>query len=340
MLPGPEHGVVAFAEAVARIASEHAYDLILPGSDAASVALSQHKDRFEAGLGLPDAEGVERAMNRQAIAEAAAQAGIPVAEQRLCDGIEAGLEAARELGYPVMVKPLQVVSSEGDVTRRGWSLRAAGDDDLRAAVEMLGSRYVVQAYELGPVVSFGGLMAGGELLGVAVSRYLRTWEPKAGNVAFSETIAPPPGLDDAVGRLVGELGWEGIFELELIERADGSYGPIDFNPRIYGSLALAVRAGANLPVMWARRMLGESPQRAVARPRVRYRWEFADGRHALWQLRRGRLGAALAVLRPRRSVAHAYFRARDPMPFLARLAISIADGRRSAPEFRLPRRST
>jgi hypothetical protein len=52
---------------------------------------------------------------------------------------------------------------------------------------------------------------------------------------------------------------------------------------------------------------------------MRYRWEDADARHLVWQLRRGRLRAAAAVIRPRRRVVHAYFWRRDPGPLFARL---------------------
>jgi predicted ATP-grasp superfamily ATP-dependent carboligase len=317
----------AFAEGIACLAREHAYELVLPGTDQALLALSRHRDRFEGPieLALPEHEAVRRALDRAALAQAAQEAGIPVCAQRVCEGPEAGLAAARELGYPAMVKPLQVVSADGDAARRAWSLRADDEQELVAAAGMLGPRFIVQAHEQGAVVSFGGVLAGGELLGAAVSRYMRTWRPRAGNVAFSETIVPAPGLEDTVARLVGGLGWEGIFELELIERPDGTYGPIDLNPRIYGSLALAIRAEANLPALWARWTLGERPQRALARPGVRYRWESADLRHALWQLGHGRLGAALGALRPHRSVAHAYFRVGDPMPFLVRMGASLAD---------------
>jgi carbamoylphosphate synthase large subunit len=47
-----------------------------------------------------------------------------------------------------------------------------------------------------------------------------------------------------VSELVGHLGWQGISELELLERRDRELLPIDFNPRVYGSLALANKAGA------------------------------------------------------------------------------------------------
>src|SRR5205823_239991 len=97
-------------------------------------------------------------------------------------------DAARRLGYPVLVKPFRVVTVAGGVTRRASSVRADDDAALLAAASTVGEPYLVQACEAGPVVSFGGVLADGQLVGVAASRYLRTWQPTAGNVAFSETI--------------------------------------------------------------------------------------------------------------------------------------------------------
>ncbi|MFN2616194.1 MAG: ATP-grasp domain-containing protein [Thermoleophilaceae bacterium] len=319
---------MAFVEGLAGFVEQYGYGVLLPGSDTALLAISRHRERLEprVRLGLPPHEAVERALDRNELETAAGRVGLPVSTQRVCDGLEAGIEAARELGFPVMVKPLRVVSQDDGSLTRHWSARADDEDSLRRIEPRLGPRYIVQGHEPGAVVSVGGVLGGGELLGVAASRYLRTWEPEAGNVAFSETIAPG-AVAEAAASLVRELGWEGIFELELIERGDGSFVPIDFNPRVYGSITLAVRAGANLPAIWARRVLGDREAPLAARPGVRYRWEDADVRHALWQLRRGRVRAGIAAARPHRSVAHAYFRALDPMPFLVRLGSLATDGR-------------
>jgi predicted ATP-grasp superfamily ATP-dependent carboligase len=160
----------------------------------------------------------------------------------------------------------------------------------------------------------------------ALSRYLRTWPQRAGNVAFAETIEPPDGLRDRVGRLLAELGWYGIFELELMRSAGGAFHAIDLNPRLYGSLAHATRAGAPLAVVFCDWVLGRGARRVTARPGVRYRWEDADARHAIASLRARRFGDALEVLRPHRDVAHAHFRLDDPGPLAAR-ALLLARGR-------------
>jgi FAD-dependent urate hydroxylase len=123
------------------------------------------------------------------------------------------------------------------------------------------------------------------------------------------------------------MGWEGLFELELIERGIRDWAAIDCNPRAYGSLALAIAAGANLPAVWCSHLLGRQPAPVSAQPGRFYRWEDADLRHALWQLRHGRVGAAAHVARMRRHVVHPYLQARDPGPFLAR-AVFLAGAAR------------
>ena len=117
---------------------------------------------------------------------------------------------------------------------------------------------------------------------------------------------------------MAELGWQGIFELELMRRPDGSFASLDLNPRPYGSIALAIRAGADLPAIWAAWLLGERPPYAVARPGVRYRWEDAEIRRVVWELRRGHLAEAAHVALPRRRVVHPHFQWNDPGPLLAR----------------------
>jgi predicted ATP-grasp superfamily ATP-dependent carboligase len=185
---------------------------------------------------------------------------------------------------------------------------------------------LLQRCEPGVVLSCAGATTGDRFLGLAVSRYERTWPAAAGNVSASMTVPPPRGLAEAAERLVQALGWRGLFEIELIQHADGSMTAIDFNPRIYGSLALSEAAGAPLAALWCDWLTrARSPAAAVvARPGVRYRWEEAEARNVAEALSARRLWRVWATLRPRRKVARALFRRDDPGPLLARAAFLAA----------------
>ena len=194
----------------------------------------------------------------------------------------------------------------------------------------------------GTVHSCAGVRWGGRIVALALARYVRTWPPDAGNAAFAETVSVPPGLGDRVDALLGAVGWEGIFELELLKTADGRFVAIDLNPRPYGSLALAIRAGADLPAVWASCLRGAPPPPVTAAAGVRYRWEDAELRGLARELRHGRLRTAAAITRPRRGTVHPYLSwgvlaRRGPRRVRARRAARAA--RRTASATRPSRRS-
>jgi predicted ATP-grasp superfamily ATP-dependent carboligase len=250
---------------------------------------------------------------------AAAECDLAPPEGILCDDAPGAAETAEAFGYPVLLKPVETVLQHDGLSIRRAARLCPDEPALRRALAELGTA-IVQRWEPGPVVSVGGVATPDGVIASVTSRYVRTWPARAGNVAFSETIEAPPALLDRVGELVERLEWQGLFELEVIDCGEGRYAAIDFNPRAYGSLALARSAGVPLSVLWCRWLAGEgAAKRLAARPGLRYRWEDADLRHAAWQLRHGQLGAALASLAPRRRVTHAYFRLRDPLPLLVRL---------------------
>jgi predicted ATP-grasp superfamily ATP-dependent carboligase len=231
-----------------------------------------------------------------------------------------------------MVKPHRSLVPAGDGIRHEPAEIVEDEQGLGATTELFGFPVIVQRLEPdAPVHSLAGVaVEGGRLVGVAFAGYARTWPPLAGNASAAGTLDPPPELLEAVEATLRELGWQGIFELELLRLADGRFAAIDFNPRVYGSLALAVRAGANLPAIWCDVLLGRGPSEpVVAAPGYRYRLEDAELRNFVRMLRQAHPGAALALALPRRRVAHAYFRWDDPGPFVLHAVELALNGRAS-----------
>lgn len=320
-VPDPRADSREFARAVAEIARKGSFATIMPGSDAALIAISTHRDLFptEVELGLPAEEVVDACVSKVSLMARASDAGLAAPETVVCADRDEALAAAERLGYPVLLKPRRSVFTEdGDIQQR-TSFLAVDEAALVGELSGFGLPCLLQRHFSGALISIGGVAAAAELPGLAVSRYIRTWPPHAGSVSCSETISAPADLLDRVGKFVAATGWEGIFELELIEGEGGEFAAIDFNPRLYGSLALAVSAGAPLPVIWCDWLLRDRLERGVARPGVRYRWGDADLQHVWPLLRGGHPAAAADVLRPRRGTVGPYLRARDPAPSLARI---------------------
>jgi len=321
VIPDPLTARADFLAALERALAGGGFSVLIPGADASLLRMSAGRARIaeHVCLGLPAQESVERSLDKSDLVATASRHGLDPPPTVTCANAPAARAAVREFGFPVLVKPMTSVEDRLTPPRRLSSAWANDAGELDRAIAAFGGAGLVQRRVEGAVVSFAGVFAGGRLLGEAYSRYHRTWHPNAGNASYSETVAAPGRLRRQVVALLEDLGWEGMFELELMEPASGGWHAIDMNPRPYGSIALAIGAGANLPSLWCRHLLGDDPDAVTAVPGVFYRWTDADLRHGLWQLRQGNGSAAAGVLRPRRGVVHAFGRRSDPGPALARL---------------------
>jgi predicted ATP-grasp superfamily ATP-dependent carboligase len=322
-VPEPRDDGAAYVEALAEVLERDEYDVLLPGSEASLLPISEQRQLVEPSvtLGLPPHEVLLRALDKQALQRVAAEVGVPPPRGIACSTASEARSAAVELGLPVAVKPSRSFLRAGDALRQE-SIRIVADlAAVEAAVAAVELPCTVQEFLRGArVVSCGGVRADGRLVAAGFCRYSRTWPPPAGNASLAVTIAPPDDLVDRVEQLVARTGWEGIFEVELLETPDGRFRAIDLNPRVFGQMSLIIQAGLNLPALWCDHALGRPAREpGRVRPRVTYRWEDAEVRHFYWQLRRRHVGAALAVLRPHRRVVHAHFRLADPGPFFGRV---------------------
>jgi predicted ATP-grasp superfamily ATP-dependent carboligase len=320
VLPDPRQSVHRFVDGLEDLLSTGRYAVLIPGSDAALLAVSEHRDRLErfTRLGLPSREAVRRSVDKRLLLDAAAGARLAQPPSRICEDTQEGAAAALELGYPVVLKPSQSFQRLNGGLRQQRVALVADEDAFAQAAQTLAPPFIVQHYERAGFVSCTGVFADGRLLALTTSRVFRLWPPTAGMHTFSETVQAPDGLADRVRELLAATGWRGIFQLQMLELPDGMLSVIDLNPRVFASITLDDHAGANLAAVWCDWLLGHDPRPVVAQPARRYRWEEGELCHFAWQLRRGRLRSAAAAILPRRRVTHSWFRVTDPGPLVAR----------------------
>jgi len=177
---------------------------------------------------------------------------------------------------------------------------------------------MVQPYLREELHALAGVVRDGRLLAAVHQRYFRTWPLDCGTASAAVTIDPDGDLERRVLELLGD--YEGIFQAQFA-------GPylLDLNPRVYGSLPLAVAAGANLAAVHCRALQGEDVQPVRARAGVFYRWLEGDVRNLAQAVRERRAGvlSALWELRPRKAAAHSTESLRDPMPMVVRFRFAI-----------------
>jgi predicted ATP-grasp superfamily ATP-dependent carboligase len=123
-----------------------------------------------------------------------------------------------------------------DAAERAGEIRAGG------GVPLLQERLAGHLEEVAVVADRDG-----RLVAQVHQKVHRISSPTAGVAVRATTVPPDEALMERVAALMSELGWWGLAELQFIVGADGEHHLIDFNGRFYGSMALALGAGVNLP---------------------------------------------------------------------------------------------
>jgi predicted ATP-grasp superfamily ATP-dependent carboligase len=207
--------------------------------DAGAVAVSRLRERLTPGFLLPAGSGTlaEQVADKAELAEVCARVGVPHPVTLVPESAAEAVSGVRRLGLPVVAKwsrPWLLPGGRG--LRSTVVLRSAREArELYARSAEAGSRLLLQAFlPPGPDRDWffhgyadrtGALRAGGP------GRKHRSWPRGAGLTAAGEW-AVNPRVTELAERLVGELGYRGILDLDFRRDAGtGGYHLLDFNPR-------------------------------------------------------------------------------------------------------------
>jgi hypothetical protein len=235
--------------------------------------VSRHRETLPFPVGYGPHDGVMCAMDKARMTLVAQECGLAV--PRTASPADYGRDP---FPGPAIVKPaLQTEVAE----------KAEAFADPRRAIahasslERAGGRAIVQEQVEGRLIALTLVAGPRGIVSVAQQLAEKVWPHPAGVTARGVTVPVDRELLEAVERLLARLQWEGMAQLQFLQVADGRRLLIDLNPRFYGSLALAVRAGANHPDVWGRLITGRDVARVEARPGVRYQWFSRDLRASL-----------------------------------------------------------
>lgn len=330
-VPAPQTDPDAFVDAVNRAVWEEGYEIVFGARDVDVLALSTRRDDIGALVPYPSHDRLMRTLDKLTLTEAAERAGLAV--PHTTPATEEGLA---RLAEPIVVKArLHATFDSGEAPPRlDTRLVATRADASRRAAEIrsLGGEPLLQEFVGGKLVAFIVLADQESRLVAKVQQEAeRVWPIDSGVSVRAQTVPLDDRLTQKVAALVADLGWAGLAELQFVVPPDGEPRLIDFNGRFYGSLALAVGAGANLPALWASMATGRATDAGrVAVPGVRYQWLFGDLRLCLDEGGRGRLRRALGSLRYARGAVQSVFNPRDPLPALRHLSLVAGRSLRKA----------
>jgi predicted ATP-grasp superfamily ATP-dependent carboligase len=297
-----------FVADVARAVRDGGYDIVFCSYEGGLLALSRRREEIAPAVWpYGPYEVVRRTFDKLDLFDATVAAGVPAPHT-----VPADEGALQSWAGPVVVK------ARNHVPHRFDTAVFEGPEQARELVERTlaeGGEPLLQAPlrgTMGAVVIVAG--RDGLILAELQQEAERTWPPGAGDTVLGRVVTGDAELSAAIARLVAELGWTGLAQVELFRDAAGTTWITDFNGRFYGSMALAVRAGVNVPAIWAREALGIDPWNGSGPARGQvgagFQWLNRDLAAGWSAGPRGVLSALAATPR----TAHSMWDPRDPLP--------------------------
>lgn len=321
-VPAPEAGQDAFIEAVNGAISDCGYQVVFGSGDAEALALSGWRDEIDAVVPYAAHADVVRAHDKLELARASGRAGLPT--PATSEATERELARWRP---PYLVKAsLHAPLSDDDGPAR---LNAMIVDDpavaARRATEIraAGSVPFLQELVRGQLMAYG-LVAdrAGQIVAGVAQQAEATWPLDIGVSTRARTVKLDPTLREGIAALLRELGWFGLAQLQFLVPADRQPRLIDLNGRFYGSLALAVAAGPNLPAIWASLATDRTPPPSEdPLDGLRFQWMEGDLRRAVAERRGGITRDVWSCLGYSRGAVHCVWSPRDPLPSVRGIAI-------------------
>jgi protein-tyrosine-phosphatase/predicted ATP-grasp superfamily ATP-dependent carboligase len=241
----------AWESALVRLIEAHGFLKVVPTSDSGLFMLRHHVEalgRARTGIaGEPALDIFSDKANTRALAEAH---GVPVASGLLIGADSGAKSVAAALGLPLVLKP-RASYALGDVKtkRPARVVRTAAELDaqLRSGAW---EGCVAESFFPGVGVGVSVLAREGRIL--FAYQHLRLHEASETGASTKRVSEPVrPELLAAVEPLAAAARLDGVAMFEFrLDRRSGRYILLEVNPRFWGSLPLAVAAGADFPALW------------------------------------------------------------------------------------------
>jgi predicted ATP-grasp superfamily ATP-dependent carboligase len=318
----PDRYVADVAAALVRTGAR----VLIPGHEDL-LALARRRDLLPPGtlLAAADPDLLEAVRDKGRLAELAARAGVAMPRTWTPREPAALRRLAEEISYPAVVKPRLGNSAKGVTIVPDAAAAVAAVEQLVADHRLPPERWpLVQSFAPGDGYGVCLLYNRGELRAAFCERYLRAKDGDFGTSVLRASVEAPD-LIAAARALLDPLGWHGVAHLDFLhDPATGASALLEVNPRFWGALDLAVRAGVDFPWLLYQ-MLTEGDVAPVLtwRVGVTSRWIAGELLHGINRLRRGQLreGARwLGEVAFHRADGCDDLRGDDPLPLAAELA--------------------
>jgi len=274
--PAPEKDL-RFADFLLEYVKKNQFDVLLPISFAAVMQVSRIRHELEKFVKIPlaDAPSLGIAGSKERTIQYAEKIGVRT-PKTWYPKTESDADAiAQEVSYPAVIK-----GSE----ESGFVRYANSPEELSEKFRMI-ARYspVIQEYITGEGYGFFALYNHGNARAMFMHKRIREYPVTGGPSAVAESIYDPE-LRDAGLKLLDALHWHGVAMVEFKkDKNTGKFVLMEINPKLWGSLGLAIASGVDFPYLTCRMAIdGDIDPVCTYQTGVKFRWLFpADLFHVM-----------------------------------------------------------
>ena len=241
----------AWEKALAALIAQQGFLKVVPTSDSGLFMLRHHAAALgRERIGIANDEALEIFSDKANTRGLASAHGVAVANGMLLGAGDTAEAVAASLGLPLVLKP-RASYALGDIKTKRTALVVRDPDALEAELRSgAWDGCVAESFFPGVGVGVSVLASDGRLLLAYQHRRLReSSETGASTRRVSERV--DPALLAAVEPLAAAARLDGVAMFEFrVDRRSGRHVLLEVNPRFWGSLPLAVAAGADFPALW------------------------------------------------------------------------------------------
>jgi predicted ATP-grasp superfamily ATP-dependent carboligase len=242
----------AFHQWLRDLDTERKYELIVPTTETSllSLCLLDESDSLRVRAVLPGNHALDTALDKSKTWRLARQLGVRAPETVLVS--RAGPSDA-PAGYPIVVKPLRSkVTVDGQLQTIAAEVIRDQDTYRRHIEQWLPhSDLLRQEFIYGRGVGAEFLFDRGKKVWHFVHERIHEVPLSGGASSYRRSVPPTPALLADAEKILSSLQWHGVAMVEFRVDANGQHWLIEVNPRLWGSLALAIDAGVDFPLgLW------------------------------------------------------------------------------------------
>ncbi len=277
--PHPISNPSAFIRQVVEAVSTRSIDLVLPFSDGTTIAITDSQKQIQFRTLVAPRESFRLASDKLRLLRYAERIGISIPRTYAPESLDDYRAVADQIQFPCVAKWRRSSAGIGlQFPRTPEQLIHLAKADKLKSDSAFDQRHLVQEFIPGEIRDVACLFRNGKPLATLVSRRI-TMQPSTGGPGLVVETVSDPALARLGEKLLSSLDWHGPAQVEFrVDERNGEPYLMEINARFWGTLALAIEAGIDFPVMACRMALGEEVEIGQEyRSGIRRRLPFLEG---------------------------------------------------------------